>query len=99
RDKLVTGVQTCALPICAPQPGDGRHGEVGGGRRVGRPAQDVAAPALGEDGGGHGRILLHVERQACAVERRRREGGVVQERGSGQIGRASCRERGEKAGQ
>src|SRR5690625_7603835 len=64
RDGHVTGVQTCALPICA------------GVARTQRPAVDVPDPVHHE---------MRVQRQ------RGRSGGGREQ----QIGRASCRERGE----
>src|SRR2546425_5273788 len=59
RDKLVTGVQTCALPICRRGPG-GRHG--GGAYRCRRRCRtDARRPSACTDGGtGRARGLPHL---------------------------------------
>src|SRR5205823_9249811 len=77
RDKLVTGVQTCALPISR-------------GLAFLQPDRGDADTACGEDGqhgdcaGAQLAVLEHAE---CRGWR------VLGERGEHEIGRASCRER------
>src|SRR5205807_5668842 len=82
RDYKVTGVQTCALPICA-APGLSRRG---GGSRLRR-----LAPPLS-------RRRLSVHPLPCRTHRAVAPPGRSRQRrpqrGKEQIGRASCRERG-----
>src|SRR5205823_11290099 len=93
RDKLVTGVQTCALPICRRgrarrQDARPRDAPPGGARApdplAGAQARRLAAPlrrgAPRARGGGEATLI---------------DSGPNEERD--QIGRASCRERGEIA--
>src|SRR5207249_9273959 len=90
RDRNVTGVQTCALPILAR---DGRRGErevhrvrarEGGGQR-----QVVALDAVARD-------VVHAEVDGRVAEGTREERAHVDV--EGEIGRASCRERVEGEG-
>src|SRR6266545_5420116 len=64
RDKLVTGVQTCALPISrrtkAPRLRIGRGGELHGPVPPGRPRADVAGAVAGRRPG-------HLDRQPAAL--------------------------------
>src|SRR5256885_7054873 len=80
----VTGVQTCALPICAPRIPDAT--EYLARRHVGC----RAAAALVGVGGGR-------SKRACDLLFDRspgpRDGDLQRERHSSEIGRASCRER------
>src|SRR5687767_3567712 len=81
RDKLVTGVQTCALPIYAPARARG-FGRAGGrARRVGSPHRPPA-------GRGRSGRALGARRPA------RTRTAPPAPRADPQIGRASCRERG-----
>src|SRR5260370_11845054 len=83
RDSSVTGVQTCALPICLPDPspGPGRLiAAVAGQRPV--PAQRHAAEFAGRR-----RDRDPAAAYASASRRRHTDVSVVE------IGRASCRER------
>src|SRR5205823_7475427 len=90
RDKLVTGVQTCALPILADLGGSAGSGE----------SNEPGRPALLGESGGTGRADRPDGGWAL-----RRDGddwllqaGPEQARlRDSQIGRASCRERGEIA--
>src|SRR5206468_9502277 len=81
RDLIVTGVQTCALPISPPE-----------GRTERRPTRRATWASAREDGSRRGRAREGADREAsladrssCRSERRRAR--------SRQIGRASCRER------
>src|SRR5262249_59644949 len=74
RDWSVTGVQTCALPICGGGRGGGM-GPGGGGMGPGGPPPDMGSGGPGGAGGGM-------------------PGGTQKL----EIGRASCRERGESSG-
>src|SRR5206468_9790015 len=87
RDLIVTGVQTCALPIslvaagvAQPQVGVDRvlHGR-GIGVLGGQPVVDDQRGRLSRGGDGGGQVTV-AERRSCHV----------------QIGRASCRERVER---
>src|SRR5205823_9888158 len=97
RGKLVTGVRTCALPICTDVLAQGcvlRHGAARGAHARGHATlgQHVGAMKR-EDGGGEAGAedrtraghsdSLEVEDAACEAR--------------AEIGRASCRERGESA--
>src|SRR5205823_8248293 len=93
RDKLVTGVQTCALPISvAPA----------GGRRTAGTANNgsMKYPTSASDGDGIGRSptswyhdqTLCPKAQPLTPTRRSRRHAQAEE-----IGRASCRERGESS--
>src|SRR5207247_3907725 len=95
RDPLVTGVQTCALPICVLQ-FDGEPVEAGPGHELsgdrigqGEPGADAgfAAFEFSPDGVG-----FHV---GCGSWRRRRR---YLSAARSEIGRASCRERREGLG-
>src|SRR5205085_9195589 len=91
RDLTVTGVQTCALPICGDRPA-----AAGGGGRV-RPAAEAAgvtesaAHDLGVAGPGRQPGLLARTAPQAALAGRPLRLGRLRRR---QIGRASCRERG-----
>src|SRR5204862_2544713 len=96
RDLYVTGVQTCALPILAPL--DTPHGQ-----RVPR----LAALVLGAEAvdlitqRAGARSIDVVVLLGCDDRRPGRGGGAGGRRWHGwgsEIGRASCRERGESAG-
>src|SRR5207244_4966535 len=97
RDDLVTGVQTCALPISGRTRGaarEARSRRTVGGRRD--RAQRLSPPAARAGAARCGRAaaarwaLAAVERRAAPPHA---AGGIDQE-----IGRASCRERVERAG-
>src|SRR5207249_9511222 len=83
RDRNVTGVQTCALPIC--------RGDVHDVAAVGEDVERIRRLVLGQVGR---RVDLRQEVQARVV----REAAEEVEVGEIQIGRASCRERGESSG-
>src|SRR5207248_5997362 len=85
RDRTVTGVQTCALPISLEDLGLEAHG-------IARPA---ARDRLAEMEPGDQRARKPVP---VARARRLRGGEHRQDHGSEEIGRASCRERGERGG-
>src|SRR5207244_9936026 len=98
-DDLVTGVQTCALPICGGHRGaDGgvllmrdrsryRVAAVGGVAMASPDAEGLAVAAQHDrERQGRGRIISPVDGD-----------GVIRE-GFGKIGRASCRGRGEGGG-
>src|SRR5205085_7828480 len=87
RDLTVTGVQTCALPILARPLSSGGPGQR---RRARRRAATVGVGSRG----GHGRrrtVLVDVV--LCPARRAGVVGRTVG--GAHEIGRASCRERGE----
>src|SRR5207244_7124917 len=93
RDDLVTGVQTCALPISL-LPGVGALGVLSGRRRLWIPR---SAPGCD---GSHGSQPPGDARASApgggpAVRGGGRAALVAHALGSGQIGRASCREGGE----
>src|SRR4030067_651075 len=75
RDKLVTGVQTCALPIYDrdPAPGPGAQGQAHQERRQGSPPQVLIAQEPGEPFAA--RLLPFLQGQ-CPRERRQREVAV-----------------------
>src|SRR5206468_9799217 len=84
RDLIVTGVQTCALPISA------RSGPERGGPLYGRPEHSARGRQMA--GGGFrpfGNRLADRQRS-----RHPRGDRPTRRRGQGEIGRASCRERG-----
>src|SRR5207249_5501543 len=86
RDRNVTGVQTCALPISAP--GLGFPGEAAGKLRPYRSWRPIEQATMSY---GHG-ISVSLVQLARAYSVFARDGEVVQ------IGRASCRERVEISG-
>src|SRR5207245_6815030 len=83
RDATVTGVQTCALPICKDvgqrSPCEVQRLCVGGSRDSRKPRRDLARQRLG-----------HSQRQYAKLWQQSRRSDRLPE-----IGRASCRERGE----
>src|SRR5437867_8484257 len=81
RDRTVTAVQTCALPICCALTG-----------AAGLPARGRALPGCGLARPGRaGCFLARAGRcTACALSGGALSGGAL----AGEIGRASCRERG-----
>src|SRR5437867_10051020 len=81
RDRTVTGVQTCALPICRCRRCPWRGQEVA---TAGRDVAGGAGPRQGQ------RLHRH-----AGVQRERLQVGTAQR---SEIGRASCRERGEEWG-
>src|SRR5207253_5083302 len=98
RDGHVTGVQTCALPISVRCWGDNNFGQLGNGSRIGAiattPSAAVTEITTATD-------VTSGAEHTCALL----QGAGVQcwgENGDGrlgnEIGRASCRERGEMAG-
>src|SRR5699024_11412759 len=97
RDRNVTGVQTCALPIliCAGNSaslGEEGHHQCGSStsRRSSIPAEQAQAAALGCRWEGGSRAGL--------VQGAKAQGKIEARAGkSGEIGRASCREREERA--
>src|SRR5205823_9700014 len=95
RDKLVTGVQTCALPIC-PAWHSGRRGRgrptAVPGTRAGTGADHDRRARRAVAGGRRlvNRATLLKEVSARLGNRRLVWAGI-----RGEIGRASCRERGE----
>src|SRR5205823_8942881 len=93
-DKLVTGVQTCALPICRVA-GEGR---LDAGEAVGILPDDPLARRLQVAQGDGAAVGLAQPGEAVVggelYDRAQRVGGVQPEGAEqGQIGRASCRER------
>src|SRR5688572_31227305 len=83
RDLTVTGVQTCALPICTARDRRPRHlDEDGTGTHL--------PPRSGRTGPG-GRMAGRATTDLGAATR---PAGRVRPRAQGEIGRASCRERG-----
>src|SRR5699024_12160315 len=88
RDRNVTGVQTCALPIFHPPPARGRGGRQGGHDRF-RP--DPAGVGDGGRGQGVADVVLADQRQTHVLR-------LLAGQGQGEeIGRASCRAAGESA--
>src|SRR5207247_7540088 len=85
RDPLVTGVQTCALPICT----EVRFARAQPGRALSRRAERASEPDLGTSGNG-GRLRRCPGRAEMGTTPRRAQGS--------KIGRASCRERVELTG-
>src|SRR5205823_7806980 len=94
-DKLVTGVQTCALPICDPGPGYETFGGVGftpsGG--LGGWAPGAAPPLLPAGVArivpGNCELIIQMHYHPDGHERIDQSSVAIY-----QIGRASCRERG-----
>src|SRR5207244_5182342 len=89
RDDLVTGVQTCALPICDSAQAYVRAGVVPGGWLAAR----IEAIPGGDRGLAQGRSA-----QARFFRGLFHDGRLVRKDGIHEIGRASCRERGEVEG-
>src|SRR5205823_11444294 len=84
RDKLVTGVQTCALPICVGARSVGAGADPQPARRVEAGSQSVAAVHLARPLGGP----LSLRPRACDVSRpHRRERQRSEERRVGKEGR------------
>src|SRR5207249_7709791 len=95
RDRNVTGVQTCALPIWKPK--DARHGA--GGRRADRsprprrPRAGARAPAGKRlEFGPQSEVREWVKKSILTASG---SGSTAPGSRAGKIGRASCRERGE----
>src|SRR5205823_12142405 len=97
-DKLVTGVQTCALPILDGRIVPGRHGRSGlipARRDIGMRSREdrqrlAVAVEIGELRVGAREMALEIENAVAALQEERDLAGD-------EIGRASCRERGGSA--
>src|SRR5205807_7303269 len=98
RDYKVTGVQTCALPISMPRPAKKKNGKriacVGAGPASLTVARDLAplgydVTVFDQDPRAGGMIWTQIPRFRLPLE-------VIDE--EVEIGRASCRERGESRG-
>src|SRR5699024_12195737 len=89
RDRNVTGVQTCALPISCPgAPGAvPRHGWTWGG------SGEVGAAVDVDDAAGHEGALVRAQPQHRPGDVPGVAGPAQRDAGDGEIGRASCRER------
>src|SRR5207249_8950558 len=85
RDRNVTGVQTCALPISRFRGAAGRPREIGVGTRF-RPLRPLPRPGGPEQGVRNAASILFPLRGGWPR-------GDVGARRPGEIGRASCRER------
>src|SRR5207249_6788459 len=86
RDRNVTGVQTCALPIFRQHPARrGRRQAALGGPGAARPAELAAPPAV-RGRPSETRRLLRTSRRACGGPRRRRGSGRSEERRVGKVG-------------
>src|SRR5205823_9605472 len=91
RDKLVTGVQTCALPISLPLPSEAFHA----------PRADCVAESSEDQRALQRHASRDTRRNTTAARRHGARPGIERPAGSrraarGKIGRASCRERGEE---
>src|SRR5207247_6268949 len=97
RDPLVTGVQTCALPICIRPSVLDRLAKVFAGLRVGNPLDDgvLVGPLIDEAAGEAMDRALKAARAAGGTVY---GGGWVMDDVPEEIGRASGRKRGESGG-
>src|SRR5205823_8714747 len=98
RDKLVTGVQTCALPISLATAGSSRTFRRARGRRLLVAGQTAAALVLAVTAALLGRSLQHLVSIRHGFDADRLVAVDLYLRGGVKIGRASCRERGESGG-
>src|SRR5207247_7807538 len=98
RDPLVTGVQTCALPIFPSSGGSGGHFGAPDVAHAVTEDRDGCAGAVPSVWGSGGHVGAPDVAHAVTEDRDGCAGAVPSSGGSGEIGRASCRERGWRGG-